>query len=545
MEPGSQDGCGPMVPQLPAETGLGGRDAPDVVRATLEAALESMADGVYISDEVGNPVRLNEAFATLNRFASIDECLKTYREYPTLFDVYFEDWEPAPLDLWAVPRALRGEVASNVLYGVSRKDTGERWIASYSFGPIRGEHGEIMGSVVIGRDVTAQVEARRALAESELRHRRLFESMPQGVVYQAADGRITAANPAAQRLLGLTLDQLQGRTSADPRWRAVREDGSDFPGEQHPSSVALATGRAVHDVVMGVFNPADDAYRWIVVDAVPLLHPGEDRPYEVFTTFNDVTEKRKADAAVRRLNTELESRVKSRTSQLEGANEELEAFAYSVSHDLRAPLRAIDGFSAIVAAEARDRLTPEEVADLERVRAAAQRMGAVIDDLLGLSRASRKPLTVAPVDITAMAGEIAGELKESSGGRDVEVFVQPGLAATADASLLRIVLVNLLGNAWKFTSTHPAARIEVGRKEVGGEDAFFVRDDGVGFDQDQASHLFTAFQQFHPPGEFEGSGIGLATVRRIIARHGGRVWAEGEPGKGATFWFQLPSAAGG
>ena len=176
---------------------------------------------------------------------------------------------------------------------------------------------------------------------------------------------------------------------------------------------------------------------------------------------------------------------------------------------------------------------------------AAQRMGAVIDDLLGLSRASRKPLTVAPVDITAMAGEIAGELKESSGGRDVEVFVQPGLAATADASLLRIVLVNLLGNAWKFTSTHPAARIEVGRKEVGGEDAFFVRDGGVGFDQDQASHLFTAFQQFHPPGEFEGSGIGLATVRRIIARHGGRVWAEGEPGKGATFWFQLPSAAGG
>ena len=544
MEPGSQDGRGPVVPRPHAETGPGARDAPDVARATLEAALESMADGVYISDEMGNPVRLNEAFATLNRFASIDECLKTYQEYPTLFDVYFEDWEPAPLDLWAVPRALRGEVASNVLYGVSRKDTGERWIASYSFGPVRGEHGEIIGSVVIGRDVTAQVEARSALAESELRHRRLFESMPQGVVYQAADGRITAANPAAQHLLGLTLDQLQGRTSADPRWRAVREDGSDFPREQHPSSVALATGRAVHDVVMGVFNPADDAYRWIVVDAVPLFHPGEDRPYEAYTTLNDVTEKRKADAAVRRLNAELESRVKSRTSQLEGANEELEAFSYSVSHDLRAPLRAIDGFSAIVAAEAHDRLTPEEVADLERVRAAAQRMGALIDDLLSLSRASRKPLAVAPVDITAMAGEIVGDLRESSGGREVEVVVQPGLAATADASLLRIVLVNLVGNAWKFTSTQPAAHIEVGREQVGGEDAFFVRDDGIGFDQDQASRLFTAFQQLHRPGEFEGSGIGLATVRRIIARHGGRVWAEGEPGTGATFWFQLPSADG-
>ena len=514
-------------------------------QATLDAALRSIADGVYISDAVGNPVAINQAFATLNRFAGTEECLKTYEEYPDLFDVYFETWEPAPLDQWAVPRALRGEVANDVLYGVSRKDTGERWIASYSFGPIRGEQGEILGTVVIGRDVTEQFEARRALAESESRHRILFESMRQGVVYQDTEGRITSANPAARRILGLAPDQPSGRPPGTPGWHAVREDGTDFAREDQPPSVALATGREVHDTVMGVFSPAEQAYRWVTVDAIPQFRPGEDRPYRVFTTFNDITERRRAEAEVRRLNAELEARVVARTAQLEGANEELEAFAYSASHDLRAPLRAIDGFSALVAAGAADRLTPQELEDLERVRAAAQRMGVLIDDIMRLSRASRRVLVFTLVDVTAMATEILDELRLSEPDRAVETVVAPGMSASADPSLLRVALENLLANAWKFTSRHPNARIEVGERQ-GGEDAvFFVTDDGAGFDQAGAGHLFTAFQRLHPPGDFEGSGIGLATVRRIVARHGGRVWAEGAPEHGATFWFSLPKAAPG
>ena len=169
-------------------------------------------------------------------------------------------------------------------------------MGSCSFAPVLELDGHVCGAVVVVRDVTEQKNTERALRESELRHRTLFESMPHGIVYHAADGRITDANPAAQRILGLTLDQLQGRSSTDPRWRAVKDDGSDFPGEEHPASVALATGQEVRDVVMGVFSPADETYRWITIDAVPQFRPGEDRPYQVYTTFDDITERREAAA---------------------------------------------------------------------------------------------------------------------------------------------------------------------------------------------------------------------------------------------------------
>jgi signal transduction histidine kinase len=251
------------------------------------------------------------------------------------------------------------------------------------------------------------------------------------------------------------------------------------------------------------------------------------------TIARDITERRLAETLVRRLNAELEERVLARTA-------ELEAFVYSISHDLRAPLRAIDGFSEMVLEDAGEKLSADDLAHLRRVRAGAQRMALLIDALLGLSRASRGDLQIEDIDVSASAASIIRELRAIEPERHVETVVRPGVHADADATLVRAVLSNLIGNAWKFTGKHETARIEVGVTDSGGARAFFVRDDGVGFDMAHAKLLFGPFQRLHPAEQFEGTGIGLATVQRLVARHGGRVWAEAEVDKGATFFFTLP-----
>jgi signal transduction histidine kinase len=225
--------------------------------------------------------------------------------------------------------------------------------------------------------------------------------------------------------------------------------------------------------------------------------------------------------------------------ELEGTNRELEAFSYSVSHDLRAPLRTIDGFSQILQEDYEDRLDEEGMDYLGRVRAASKHMAGLIDDLLDLSRVGRRPLTRERVDLSALAAGIVEDLRMAEPGRRVEFVAEENVTAWGDVSLLKVALENLLGNAWKFTSRKEGARIEFGVAEEGGRPVYFVRDDGAGFDQAYADKLFGAFQRLHGQEEFEGTGIGLATVARIVHRHGGRVWAEGEVGEGATFYFTL------
>ena len=226
-----------------------------------------------------------------------------------------------------------------------------------------------------------------------------------------------------------------------------------------------------------------------------------------------------------------------RTAELRSSNEELEAFVYTVSHDLRAPLRAMDGFSRLLLdsypldARGRDWLS--------RVRAGAQRMGTMIDELLRLAHVSRVELRHEQVDVTGLARGIASELRSAEPQRNVEFVIPENLTGSGDPDLLRIVLENLLSNAWKFTSTHERATIEVGVREHDGDTAFFVRDDGVGFDMAYAAQLFKPFQRLHRADEFDGHGIGLAGVQRIVTRHGGRIWADAKPDRGATFTFTL------
>lgn len=236
---------------------------------------------------------------------------------------------------------------------------------------------------------------------------------------------------------------------------------------------------------------------------------------------------------------ELEERVAERTFELVAVNKELEAFAYSVSHDLRAPLRGIDGFSQALLEDYADRLDAEGQDYLRRVQAASQRMGGLIDDLLNLSRVTRGEMHRETVDLSGLAQMITSEIQQREPERQVEFVIADGLVARGDARLLQVVLENLLGNAWKFTAKHPRARIEFGVTRHNEKREYFVRDDGVGFDIAYADKLFGAFQRLHSATEFEGTGIGLATVQRIIRRHGGRVWAEGAVEEGATFYFTL------
>jgi len=404
--------------------------------------------------------------------------------------------------------------------------------------PLRNPEGDIIGVLGTFEDITERKRAEMELIDAHKEAERLLlfneallSAIPTPVFYKDREGKYLGCNHAFSEVMGKTTEDIKGKTVFDI-W---------------PSEHALEYHRKDLELMA---NPVRQTYEFAVRDK-----NGVNRPViyvkDVFRdengeiagivgAFLDITERKRAENEALTLNQELEKRVDQRTAQLEAANKELEAFAYSVSHDLRTPLRSIDGFGQILMEEHASQLDENGKDYLHRVRQGAQRMGQLIDDLLDLSRVSRAEMTVQQVNLSQMAQRIAGDLRDSDPQRHVNFAVAEGIEARGDGRLLRIVLENLLGNAWKYTSKHPTALIEFGQMQTDKRNVLFVRDDGAGFDSQFVHKLFGVFQRLHKTSDFPGTGIGLATVQRIVHKHGGDIWVKGEVEKGATFYFTLP-----
>ena len=342
-------------------------------------------------------------------------------------------------------------------------------------------------------------------------------------------------NEGIRALFGYSMDELE----ADIAWRYQHIHPEDRDNVVHGIQGLFDSGKQFWSQEYRYLR-VDSSYAY-VFDRGYVIRNDRGAPVRMIGAMLDITERKRAERLLRDYNAELEQKVTERTRRLETINKELESFSYSVSHDLRAPLRSIDGFSQALLEDYADKLDDEGKDYLQRVRASSQHMGELIDDMLNLSRVTRGEMRREPVDLTGMAQALAAELQQSAPDREVEFVIADGLTAQGDARLLRIVLDNLLGNAWKYSSKHPRARIEFGFAQNNGQSAYFVRDDGAGFDMAYADKLFGVFQRLHRQTEFSGTGVGLATVQRIMLRHGGQVWADAQVDRGATFYFTLSS----
>jgi PAS domain S-box-containing protein len=376
--------------------------------------------------------------------------------------------------------------------------------------------------------------AESAVAESDSRLSQIIDNTSAVIYLRDCDGKYILVNRQYENLFGVRREKLVGLTDHDifPVELADAFRANDLKALE--SRVPLQMEE--------VAPHADGPHTYITVKYPVTDATGN--PSAVCGISTDITEVKHAQEEIRRLNAELEERVRQRTTELEASTRELDAFAYSVSHDLRAPLRALDGFSQVLAEDYADVLDETGREYLRRIQAATVRMGQLIDDLLDLSRTTRMELRRQPVDLAHLADEVTAELRAAEPDRVVTIDIDEGLHGSGDPHLLRLVLQNLIGNAWKFTGQRTAARIELGVQERNGQSVFFVRDNGAGFDPRYADKLFAPFQRVHSAKDFPGSGIGLAIVWRIIRRHGGEVWAESTPGSGATFFFTLAPAPG-
>ena len=395
------------------------------------------------------------------------------------------------------------------------------------------------GLVVTGHEVTE----RRRLEAIAHRLASVVESAQDAIVMEDPGGFVLSWNPAAERLYGYRAEEMLGRNI-----RVLFPPGAD---DEHASNVAaLAAGRPVP--LHGTTRiTRQGELVWVELTISPVTDPsgeligGASIARDVSDRRRAELERREAQEALGRLNRELEQRVAERTAELEAANHGLESFSYSVSHDLRAPLRAVSGFTEILLRRYSQDLDPEGVALAERVVAAAGRMGRLIDDILSFSRAGRATLVLSRLDMGAIVASVLAEQRAAAGAPDTQVVVGRLPAAYGDPAMVRQVWTNLIANAFKFSSHAEGPRIRIWGERAGGLVTFHVADNGAGFDMAYADQLFGVFRRLHSDAEFPGTGIGLAMVRQTIQRHGGTVGAVGEPGRGATFSFSLPARAPG
>jgi PAS domain S-box-containing protein len=501
-------------------------------QAMIEAAFEqtplpmvlvSMPDGVI---RIANAA-CREILGVLDEPNPVGQLLADFK--PSYQD-YDADGHLTPLEEAPLALALQGRRTLNQERKIVRKDGSERW-AMVSASPIYNAHNELIAAYLVFPDITQRKQAEAALIESEDRYRSLVENSPD-IVYSFSDQRGGLYySPRVEEILGYSRDYLL--THPYTWYQSIHPD--DTPRIRQVIE-AFAQGKQF-DLEYRV-QDSRGQWHWLRDRSIRRLSIGTEVIIDGLAT--DITERKRAEEEIRSLNADLEWRVRERTEQLEAVNKELEAFGFSVSHDLRAPVRRIISYSKMLEENDTDHSGTNEQHFIQSILDNCQHMNELIDDLLQLSRITQSELHRASVDISALAAKVADDLQQNQPERQVEMIIAAGVQAVADPRLLRIVLENLLGNAWKFTAQRTPALIEFGEVRQPGKPAvFFVRDNGAGFDMTYVDRLFGAFQRLHTELEFPGTGIGLATVQRIIRRHGGIVWAEGEVDKGATFYFTL------
>jgi PAS domain S-box-containing protein len=523
------------------------RQRTEEVRGRLAAVVESSDDAIISKTLDGTITAWNPGAEKLFGYSSLEAVGKPMR--------MLLPPERAQEESAILARIGYGERVDHFETVRVRKD-GKRVDVSVTISPIKNSSGAIVGASNIARDITehkraesdlaqhteALARSRQELETQTLTLRSVLESMAEGLVAADEQGKFVIWNTAAEKILGLGPTNLPSEKWTEHYGLFLPDMVTPFPNNQLP--LVLAIQGEASTTEMFVRNPELTEGTWIEVSG----SPRKNRDGVVnggVVAFRDVTRRKADEREILRLNEDLELRVTERTAQLEAANKELESFSYSVSHDLRAPLRHIIGFSKMLVEEFGSTLDPAAHHYLERIQAGTQKMGLLVDELLNLARLGRHALNLRPTGLNALVAEVVAILQPDIEGRDkgreVEWLIADLPQLDCDPVLVTQVFQNLLANALKFTRKRAHAIIEVGcqKEKESGQAVLMVRDNGTGFSMKYVDKLFGVFQRLHNAEDFEGTGIGLATVQRIVHKHGGRVWAEGEVDKGAAFYFTL------
>lgn len=489
--------------------------------------LDSTAEAIYGVDLDGICTFVNPACVQMLGYTSEEDLLG--KNMHDLIHHTLPDGMPYAKEDCLVRHATLTGKSSHVDSEVHWRADGSSFPVEYWSHPIR-RNDEIIGTVVTFFDISERKQAEAKLQDTQKMLQLVLDTIPVRVFWKDVESVYLGCNKLFAEDSGMQEpEKLVGKTDFHMGWKEqaelYRADDRDI----------MQTGIRKLNYEEPQTSP-DGKQIWHETSKIPLTDK-DGGVIGILGTYHDITDRKHAEEELANYREHLEELVAMRTTELETVNKELESFSYSVSHDLRSPLRAIDGFSQTLLEEYADKLDPDGQQYLDRVRNAAQRMGVLIDDMLKLSRVTRCEIKREVVDFSALGLQVIEELQKHEPQRRVEVTVMPGMTVKGDRSLLQIVLENLLGNAWKYTGGVQTASIEFGSEMLDNETVYFVQDNGIGFDMQYANKLFTPFHRLHSSGEFPGTGIGLATVARIIARHKGRIWAEAAPDQGARFRF--------
>jgi PAS domain S-box-containing protein len=492
--------------------------------ARYRAIFANLAEGLIIVDGDGIVVEVNLALYR-QYAASSDFVNHDYREAVRYLNIFDLKGRELPLEGWPLTRILRGETIDGLLVRIQFRATGKEHFVLTSGAPV--QQGSRLGLAVLAvRDVTELIKAEEELTNERNFVEAVLTSQGTLIAILDVDGTILGVNPACEQLLGYALAEVRGKVLFDflcPSSRAAAR-------KQH-EKVRHATVPLESENYIVRKNGERRFVRW----RNTALRDETGEITHIIATGLDITDRIESEEHIKRLHSELQQHA----ADLENANRELEAFSYSVSHDLRTPLNVISGFSGILADHYAGQLDEQGRKYVERIALSARKMNTLINDMLSLSRISRQELSYEDIDLSALVSSFLCELQASEPDRMVKVIVPQGITVRADGRLMHVAIENLLRNAWKFTSRNPEAKIEFGTTQAEAARVYFIQDNGAGFDMNFAEKLFQPFQRLHSEKEFGGTGVGLATVQRVIARHGGRIWAQAEVDKGATLFFTI------